>query len=45
VLTQPGAPGSFIDYEIAFDLQPYPQAGVKIENKDYRLQLKITKSD
>ena len=43
VLTQPDGTGSFLDYEIAFDLQPYPQVGRNIEDKDYRLKLKITR--
>jgi hypothetical protein len=45
-LTQPGLTEppqtDFLKYVIAFDLQPYPQAGVKTENKDYRLQLEIS---
>lgn len=47
VLTQPGLSeppqSDFQDYVIAFDLQPYPKAGVKTENKDYRLQLEINR--
>jgi len=46
-LTQPGASdpaqADFQNYIIVFDLQPYPKAGVEIENKDYRLQLEIRK--
>jgi hypothetical protein len=45
VLTQPGSTeppqADFLNYTIVFDLQPYPKAGVKTENKDYRLQLEI----
>jgi hypothetical protein len=47
VLTQPGASEStttdFGIYEIAFSLQPYPQAGKEIDAKDYRLQLQVDK--
>jgi len=47
MLTQPGLSGpsqtDFQGYEITFDLQPYPQVGKEIENKDCRLQLKINK--
>jgi hypothetical protein len=46
-LTQPGSTeppqAQFLNYTIIFDLQPYPQAGVEIANKDYRLQLEILK--
>jgi hypothetical protein len=45
VLTQPGllapAQTDFANYNIAFDLKPYPQAGKEIEDKDYRLDLEI----
>ncbi len=47
VLTQPGLSGpfqtDFQEYEITFDLQPYPQVGQETENKDYHLQLEIGK--
>jgi hypothetical protein len=47
VLTQPGlsepSQTDFQQYEIIFDLQPYPQKGERIENKDYRLQLEISR--
>jgi hypothetical protein len=46
-LTQPGSSEppqtEFQQYEITFDLQPYPQKGIKIESKDYRLQLEINR--
>jgi hypothetical protein len=47
-LTQPGLTSEpsetdFRDYKITFGVQPYPQAGKKIANKDYRLQMVITK--
>jgi hypothetical protein len=47
MLTQPGlstaSKGSFADYEITFDIQPYPQLGKEIGKNDYRLQLIINK--
>jgi hypothetical protein len=48
VLTQPGlieepANADFKEYEIAFDVQPYPEAGRQIAKKDYRLQMVINK--
>jgi hypothetical protein len=47
VLTQPGLSepprSDFQQYEITFDLQPYPQGGGKTESKDYRLQLEISR--
>ena len=47
VLTQPGlsspAKTSFADYEITFDIRPYPDLGKEINKKDYRLQLVINK--
>jgi hypothetical protein len=47
VLTQPGlsepSQTDFQQYEIIFDLRPYPQKGERIENKDYRLQLEISR--
>jgi len=47
VLTQSGASTTaqtdFGNYTITFDLKPYPQAGKKIQNKDYRLELQINK--
>lgn len=48
VLTQPGlsqGPGraTFADYEIQFNVQPYPEAGKTIQNKDYRLALTVDK--
>jgi hypothetical protein len=33
----------FQQYEITFDLLPYPQKGVEKESKDYRLQLEISR--
>jgi hypothetical protein len=48
VLTQPGTTElpqtDFGVYKITFDLQPYPVAGGEIKDKDYRLELEITKS-
>jgi hypothetical protein len=48
VLTQLGrsepSPTDFQDYEITFDLRPYPQLGKEIESEDYRLQLTISKN-
>lgn len=46
VLTQPGltkgpAQASFGDYEIQFNVAPYPEAGKTIQNRDYRLQLTV----
>lgn len=47
VLTQPGfsspSKTSFTDYEITFDIQPYPEVGKETNKKDYRLQLAIDK--
>ena len=47
VLTQSGLSGpsntNFIDYEITFDIQPYPELGKETNKKDYRLQLVISK--
>jgi hypothetical protein len=47
ILTQPGASeppqADFAAYEITFDLQPYPQAGEQIKDKDYRLELQVDK--
>jgi hypothetical protein len=47
VLTQPGLTEppqtDFGVYEITFDLQPYPEAGKEIKDKDYRLELQIDK--
>jgi len=47
VLTQPGlsAPSktSFSDYEITFDLQPYPELGKEMDKRDYHLHLIISK--
>lgn len=46
-LVQPGLSGPadtfFNEYEISFNLQPYPEAGKEIESKDYRLQLTVKK--
>jgi hypothetical protein len=47
VLTQPGLTEppqtDFQNYDIIFDLLPYPREGQNIENEDYRLQLEINK--
>jgi hypothetical protein len=47
VLTQPGpfktAKTSFANYEITFDLQPYPELGKAVDKKDYHLHLVISK--
>jgi len=47
VLTQPGltepAQADFANYTIAFDLKPYPEAGKKIKDEDYRLDLNIVR--
>jgi hypothetical protein len=47
-LTQPGLTGEpsqaeFKDYEITFNVEPYPVVGKEIENTDYRLQLTVDK--
>lgn len=46
-LTQPGLTEppktDFKNYEITFDLKPYPQLGKEIKSEDYRLQLKISR--
>ena len=48
VFTQPGLSGpfqtSFKEYDITFDLKPYPQVGKEIKSEDYRLQLEIDKA-
>ena len=45
VLTQPGLSGPsktiFANYEIMFDLQPYPEVGKAPDKKNYRLRLVI----
>jgi hypothetical protein len=47
VLTQPGpsktSKTSFANYEITFDLQPYPEVGKAPDKKSYHLQLLISK--
>ena len=47
VLTQPGLSEppqtDFQQYKITFDLLPYPREGERIESKDYRLQLEISR--
>jgi len=47
VLTQPGpaktSTTSFANYEITFDLQPYPELGKAVDKKVYHLQLLISK--
>ncbi len=48
VLTQSGLTGGmartdFKSYEIAFAIEPYPEAGKSINQKNYRLQLLINK--
>jgi hypothetical protein len=35
---------SFKDYELAFDVQPYPEAGKEITEEDYRLVLVVSKN-
>ena len=46
-LVQPGfsrpAKTDFKEYEITFDLQPYPEVGKERQIKDYRLHLAISK--
>jgi hypothetical protein len=47
-LTQPGLTGEpseidFKEYNIRFNLTPYPEAGKEIKEGDYRLQLVVTK--
>ena len=47
-LTQPGltvepSQTEFKDYEIIFNVEPYPLVGKKIENTDYRLQLTVNR--
>ena len=44
VLTQRGSDTSLTDfnnYEISYDLRPYPELGKTIDNQDYRLWLKV----
>jgi hypothetical protein len=47
MLTQPGpfktAKTSFANYEITFDLQPYPEFGKAVDKKGYHLHLVISK--
>jgi hypothetical protein len=47
VLVQPGlsqpAQADFDDYDITFEVQPYPQAGKEINEGDYRLLLTFSK--
>ena len=48
VLTQPGLSGQssetdFKEYQITFNVKPYPEAGKKIPDRDYRLEMVITK--
>lgn len=46
VLTQSGSSDAqtlFLDYTIAFAIQPYPEAQKPIKAKDYRLHLVVTK--
>jgi hypothetical protein len=47
VLTQPGpsktSKTSFANYEITFNLQPYPEVGKAVDKKDYHLRLVISK--
>jgi len=46
VLTAPGSsPGKadFENYEIVFEVQPYPEAGKQIGKEDYRLSLEVNK--
>ncbi len=46
VLTQPGSGQGkveFQNYDIAFEVQPYPEAGKPIKKQDYRLQLTVNK--
>ena len=48
-LTEPGlteepSVTNFENYDIQFNIQPYPAIGKQISEKDYRLQLLITKS-
>ena len=48
VLTQSGSSNAvtyFNDYEISFEIQPYPKAGERIEKKEYRLQLNINSDE
>lgn len=46
-LTQPGLSEppktDFKNYEITFDLRPYPQVGEELKKEDYRLQLEIVR--
>jgi hypothetical protein len=49
VLTQPGltqepSAADFNEYEIAFDVLPYPEVGKQIQKSTYRLQLTVIKS-
>lgn len=46
VLTQPGSgqgKADFENYEITFEVQPYPEAGKQISKEDYRLSLEVDK--
>ena len=45
-LTQPGSGqgiADFNEYDIEFEVQPYPEAGKRIAKQDYRLQMVINK--
>ena len=48
VLTQPGLTegpyrSDFEEYEITFEVQPYPELGKQIKSEDYQLELAIRK--
>lgn len=46
VLTQLGsgpAQADFNEYRFAFEVQPYPEAGKRIEKQDYRLKLVVSR--
>jgi hypothetical protein len=48
VITQPGLTGEpaitdFADYQLQFDVLPYPEKGEQIQTRDYRLEMVITK--
>ncbi len=42
-LTQQPTSANFADYELQFQLQPYPQTGKEIDKGAYRLQLAVVK--
>ena len=43
-LTQEPAKDTFSDYELIFNVQPYPELGRETKNSEYRLQLTVDKN-